>query len=89
MPLILWVLIGVIVVAVGAALYALQGARAPDPPRGKEAPRYLLSSTTLLLVRGRALNLSLYSNYDTPADLEWIRTTTLRWVDDIQRLNNR
>jgi hypothetical protein len=67
----------------------LQGARAPDPPRGKEAPRYLLSSTTLLLVRGRALNLSLYSNYDTPADLDWIRTTTLRWVEDIQRLNNR
>jgi hypothetical protein len=68
----------------------LQGARMPDPPRGREAaPKYLLSSTTLLLVRGRALNLSLYAIYDTPADLDWIRATTLRWVEDVQRLNNR
>ena len=68
----------------------LQGARMPDPPRGaREAPKYLLSSTTLLLVRGRALNLSLYAIYDTPADVEWMRATTLRWIEDVQRLNNR
>ena len=68
----------------------LQGARMPDPPRSRDAPaRYLLSSTTLLLVRGRALNLSLYAIYDSPADLDWIRNTTLRWVEDVQRLNNR
>ena len=67
----------------------LQGVRMPDPPRGREAPRYLLSSTTLLLVRGRALNFSLYSVYDTPADVDWIRTTTLRWIEEVQRLNLR
>jgi hypothetical protein len=68
----------------------LQGARMPEPPRGgREAPKYLLSSTTLLLVRGRALNLALYSIYDTPADVEWMRATTLRWIEDVQRLNNR
>ena len=67
----------------------LQGARMPDAPRGREAPKYLVSSTTLLLVRGRALNLSLYAVYDTPADIDWIRTTTLRWIEDVQRLNNR
>ena len=68
----------------------LQGARMPDAARGaREAPKYLLSSTTLLLVRGRALNLSLYAIYDTPADVEWMRATTLRWIEDVQRLNNR
>ena len=67
----------------------LQGARMPDPPRGREGPKYLLSSTTVLLVRGRALNLSLYSWYETAADVDWIRTTTLRWIEDVQRLNNR
>jgi hypothetical protein len=68
----------------------LQGARMPDPPRGREATgKYLLSSATLLLVRGRALNLTLYVVYDTPADIDWIRTTTLRWIEDVQRLNNR
>src|SRR3954447_927669 len=67
----------------------LQGARLPDQPRGQTGTKYLLSSTTLLLVRGRVLNLSLYSAYDTPADLDWIRATTLRWVEDVQRLNNR
>jgi hypothetical protein len=66
----------------------LQGARMPEA-RSREAPKYLLSSTTLLLVRGRALNLSIYALYETPADLDWIRATTLRWVEDVQRLNNR
>ena len=66
----------------------LQGARMPEQ-RGRDGPKYLLSSTTLLLVRGRALNLSLYAMYDTPADLDWIRNITLRWIEDIQRLNNR
>jgi hypothetical protein len=66
----------------------LQGARMPEQ-RGRDGPKYLLSSTTLLLVRGRALNLSLYAVYDTAADLDWIRSATLRWIEDIQRLNNR
>jgi len=66
----------------------LQGARMPEQ-RGRDGPKYLLSSTTLLLVRGRALNLSLYAVYDTAADVDWIRSATLRWIEDIQRLNNR
>jgi hypothetical protein len=54
-----------------------------------ERSKYLLSSTTLMLVRGKTLNLSVYSQYDDPADLEWIRVTTVRWVDDLKRLNLR
>ena len=67
----------------------LQGARLPDAPRASPPPRYLLSTTTLMLVRGKALNLSLYTSYDADADLDWIRATTLRWVDELQRLNLR
>lgn len=66
----------------------LQGARLP-PPQGRpqEQPQYLLSTTTLLLVRGKALNLAVYGGYDSPADLDWIRSTTARWVEELQRLN--
>jgi len=67
----------------------LQGARLPDAPRSGSAPRYLLSTTTLMLVRGKALNVALYTSYDADADLDWIRATTLRWIDELQRLNLR
>ena len=67
----------------------LQGARLPDAPRSSEAPRYLLSSMTLMLVRGKPLNLAIYTSYGGDADLEWIRATTLRWIEELQRLNNR
>ena len=53
-----------------------------------ERSRYMLSSTTLLLLRGKALSLSIYTQYDDPSDLEWIRNTTTRWVDDLKRLNS-
>jgi len=67
----------------------VQGARLPDPPRSREPPRYLLSSATLMLVRGKALNMAVYTAYDSPADLDWIRSITARWIDDIRRLNAR
>jgi hypothetical protein len=53
-----------------------------------ESSKYMLSSTTLLLLRGKALSLSIYTQYDDPTDLEWIRATTTRWVDDLKRLNS-
>jgi hypothetical protein len=53
-----------------------------------ESSRYMLSSTTLLLLRGKALSLSIYTQYDDPSDLAWIRSTTTRWVDDLKKLNS-
>jgi hypothetical protein len=67
----------------------LQGTRLPGQGRSEPPPRYLLSTTTLLLLRGKALNLSVYTAFDTPADLDWIRASTARWVEELQRLNNR
>jgi hypothetical protein len=69
-------------------LSLLLGARA-QPQARPEKQRYALSTNSLLLVRGRALSLSVYSAYDTPADLDWIRAITARWIDELQRLNAR
>jgi hypothetical protein len=76
------------------AVTLLQGTRVPSPPRAsvfadEKPPQYILSTTTLLLVRGKALNLSVYGPYDSPADLDWLRAVTARWVEDLQRLNSR
>jgi hypothetical protein len=69
----------------------LQGSRAPDNPnaRGREPPRYLLSTTTLMLLRGKPINAAVYTQFESDSDLEWIRATTSRWIDELQRLNMR
>jgi len=68
----------------------LQGTRLPPLASSwNEKPQYLLSTTTLLLVRGKALNVAVYSGYDDAADLEWIRFITQRWVEELLRLNAR
>lgn len=67
----------------------MQGARLPDPPRSKSEPRYLLNSVTFMLVRGKALNLSLYTLHGGPDDVEWLRAATLRWIEELQQLNLR
>jgi len=78
-----------------ALLSFVQGARlAPVESQhlftwDKPPARYLLSTTTLLLLRQRALSLSIYTGYDSPADLDWLTHTTKRWVEDLKRLNQR
>jgi hypothetical protein len=67
----------------------LQGARLPPQGGFRERPQYLLSTTTLLLLAGKALNLAVYTAYESPADLEWIRFATERWVQELRRLNSR
>jgi hypothetical protein len=67
----------------------LQGTRVPGQRRSNEAPQYALSTTTLMLVRGKALNLSVYTLYENALDLDWVRVTTARWIDEIARLNYR
>ena len=54
-----------------------------------ERSKYLLSTTSLMLLRGKALNLSVYTQYEDAADLEWIRLTTARWIEELKRLNSR
>ena len=47
----------------------------------------MFSTTTLLLVRGKPLTLSVFTGYDGPADVDWLRSATRGWVDDLLRLN--
>jgi hypothetical protein len=70
------------------AIALLQGTRT----KGRslfERSKYMLSSTSLVLLRGKALSLSVYTQYDDASDLEWIRATTARWIDELKRLNSR
>jgi hypothetical protein len=66
----------------------LQGARLASESRF-ETPKYMLTTTTLLLVRGKAINLGVFGAYDSPEDLDWIRVITARWIEELQRLNSR
>jgi hypothetical protein len=69
----------------------LQAARLPSLPGATfwepSKPQYLFSTTTLFLLRGKALHLSVYAIYESPADFDWLKSITQRWVDELQRLN--
>ena len=54
-----------------------------------ERLQYVLSFTAWMLLRGKAISLSIYTQYEAPGDLEWLRVTTARWIDELQRLNTR
>ena len=66
----------------------LQGARI-KAGGFRERAQYMVSTSTLMLLRGKALSLAVYSRYDDPVDVEWIRVTTARWIEELQRLNSR
>jgi len=69
----------------------LQATRLPDRPAttfwASPTPRYLCYTTTLFLVRGKILQIRVYSFYDTPLDIEWLKAITQRWQDELLRLN--
>jgi putative ubiquitin-RnfH superfamily antitoxin RatB of RatAB toxin-antitoxin module len=76
-----------------AAVSIMQAARLPPLPAdtfwARPKPQYLVSTTTHMLVRSKVLQLSLFSLSETGADLEWMRGATLRWADELKRLNPR
>lgn len=69
------------------AVSVLQGTRVPTKPNAK--PVYLLSTTSLLLLRGKPLSVSVFAGYYGEADPDWVRAVTLRWVDELVRLNSQ
>jgi hypothetical protein len=77
-----------------AVVSLLQGTRL-EPTRiprlfgSEERQNLMLSSSTLMLVRGKALNVFVFSAYLSAEDAAWVRAVTARWVDDLQRLNGR
>jgi putative ubiquitin-RnfH superfamily antitoxin RatB of RatAB toxin-antitoxin module len=75
------------------AISVMQATRLPPLPGKKfyegSTPQYLFFTTTIFLLRGKALQLAVYSVVDGPADLDWLKTITQRWYDELQRLNQR
>jgi hypothetical protein len=69
----------------------LYGTMVPQPPpsiwREDKPPVFKLSTVTLALIGGRAVYLSAFSAYDSPADVLWIRSITETWLEELQRLN--
>ena len=73
-------------------LAVIRGLRLPPAESGglfssSKPSQYVLSSTTVILLRGKPLTLTLTSGYERQADLEWLRATTLRWIEELRRLN--
>lgn len=76
-----------------AVVSVLQATRLPPLPAkvmfDSPTPQYLFFTTTIFLLRGKAIQLAVYALVDGPADLDWLKTITLRWHDELQRLNPR
>jgi len=62
--------------------------KVPPARRGAE-PQEVLSTRTLMLVHGKALDLTVLAVHQSPADVQWIRSVTTRWIEDLIRLNAR
>jgi len=67
----------------------VQPTKVPGLFGGSEKQNYMLSSSTLMHLRGRAINLAVFTVFESADDLAWVRSVTLKWVEDVQRLNSR
>jgi hypothetical protein len=54
-----------------------------------DTPQYLVFTTTLLRVRDKILQMSLYSLAENTGDIEWMSSATKLWADELRRLNPR
>jgi hypothetical protein len=73
------------------SMAVLRGVRLPPPETGffsaAKPSSYVLSTTSLVLLRGKAVTLTVTTGYGSKADVDWLRVTTLRWIDELKRLN--
>jgi len=76
-----------------AVVSVVQALRLPPIPGQKfyesDKPQYLVYTSTLLHVRGKVLQVSLFSLSENAADVEWLGGATKRWADELQHLNAR
>lgn len=73
------------------AVAVMQATRLPPLPGAHvfdtRKPQYLAFTRAIFLVRGKALQVAVYSMYEGPADLDWLKVMTQRWQDELLRLN--
>jgi hypothetical protein len=73
----------------------LQGTRLTAPEGGLAGffggtrTQYVVATTTLLILKGKALQLSVYAGFDAPEDVDWVTAVTARWTEELLRLNAR
>ena len=76
-----------------ATVSVLQATRLPPLPGANmfdgKKPQYLFSTTTIFLIRGKAMQLTVYAIFQGPGDVDWLRSITQRWMDELLRLNPR
>jgi hypothetical protein len=53
----------------------------------EERQNFMLTTSTLMLARGKVLSLSVFTLYQSAEDAAWIRALTASWIDQLQRLN--
>jgi hypothetical protein len=74
-----------------AVVSYIQGTRLANTKRSwsnwDSQPVFVLISTSLVMVRGRPVNLSITIPLEDPADIEWLEVNTRRWLEQVQRLN--
>ncbi len=70
-------------------VFSLQLSTQVPPARRGGEPQQVLTTRTLMLVRGKALDLTVLAVHESPADVDWIRAVTARWVEELRRLNAR
>jgi hypothetical protein len=70
-------------------VFSLQISTQVPPARRGGEPQQVLTTRTLMLVRGKALDLTVLAVHQSAEDAEWIRAVTARWIEELQRLNAR
>jgi hypothetical protein len=70
-------------------VFSLQLRTQVPPARRGGEPQQVLTTRTLMLVRGKALDLTVLAVHESRADVDWIRGVTARWIEELQRLNAR
>jgi hypothetical protein len=65
----------------------LEPTRIPRMFGSDERQNFMLSSSTVMLLRGKVLHLSVFSMYESAEDAAWVRATTNGWIEQLQRLN--
>jgi hypothetical protein len=72
-----------------ADVYCLQVRTQTPPARRGGEPQNVLATRTLMLLRGKAVDLTVLAVHESPADIQWIRGVTAQWIDELQQLNDR
>lgn len=69
------------------SLAVLVGIRKPAGADGKKAEVAQVVSFANVLLRGKVMSLSVYSNLDSPADIQWVEKQTRAWIKDALAAN--